>query len=414
MTMTIQAAHDNLVRAKVCYDRGGVNHHWVCPAKWDYDKVLETCDAVESYLIAGKFTDIMDQAFCCKFREQLIARSEELRNQGAHAATMQCSSCKDMQRQLASIERTLTKFVANSSETFDMKEENCQLREKLARMMERCQQQEKYSEILSTENTRLRGELSDLMSKVFAGLAQSTGDGRRAWQSAPHQPDCEENVSDAIDGSWVFPRNQGCAFFAMDASSDDAISWISVGTQHPHCFMSDSIFKTMSGQSTFFLPAHELQKGSIVVADDGQTLLEVAAVPETHETDKVIELQAGDATLSVTRDHRIPVAKKEQAGKRSEVQASELKQGDIVFVNGHPAELASIREIKFSQKVGVIKIVFKPDLPVGVFSCPPMISSKGGKKKPLRRSGMSKRGQTDTELNARISIPDTAPGEYRD
>jgi hypothetical protein len=59
-------------------------------------------------------------------------------------------------------------------------------------------------------------------------------------------------------------------------------------------------------------------------------------------------------------------------------------------------------------------MAFKPDLSVGVFTCPPMISSKGYKVKSLRRSGMNKRGQSGTEAISCKSIPDTAPGEYDD
>jgi TPP-dependent indolepyruvate ferredoxin oxidoreductase alpha subunit len=88
--------------------------------------------------------------------------------------------------------------------------------------------------------------------------------------------------------------------------------------------VSDAIFKTKSGQSTFFLPARELQKGSLVVADDGQTLLEVVTTPERHETDTIVELHAGDAVLCVTKDHRIPRLL-EKSGQRHEVQAAELK-----------------------------------------------------------------------------------------
>ena len=59
----------------------------------------------------------------------------------------------------------------------------------------------------------------------------------------------------------------------------------------------------------------------------------------------------------------------------------------------------------------VLKITFKPDIPVAVFMEPAAISSKGHKR-PLRRSGMNRRQLRDAKDH--LSIPDTEGGIYSD
>jgi len=102
---------------------------------------------------------------------------------------------------------------------------------------------------------------------------------------------------------------------------DDVASILSGSSQwsvKQHCFMSDAIFKTCSGDTNFYLMGKNLKKGSQVVAGDGKTLLEVAASPEICPATEVVNLQAGGATLRVTPDHpRASPRCKRRAGQDS-------------------------------------------------------------------------------------------------
>jgi hypothetical protein len=183
------------------------------------------------------------------------------------------------------------------------------------------------------------------------------------------------------DGSALGQSTQPCQVDdAPSASSECASSVISLGTQLTHCFMLDTVFKTVSGENVFYLPAQELQKGSQVLADDDKTIVEIVNVPELYESDRTIELSAGDALLRVTPDHRIP-AFQETGGELCDIQASNLMPTNKVLVNGLPTPLSSVKETRLACKTKVLKLAFKPDVPVGAFSCPQAISSKGSKKK---------------------------------
>merc|ERR1711920_723490 len=112
----------------------------------------------------------------------------------------------------------------------------------------------------------------------------------------------------------------------------------------------------------YYLPAQHLAKGSNVIAHDGETVLTVVDL-EQHESDKVIELRAGDASLSVTPDHRV-FALPGASGIPCDVKAKELKQGDRIFVNSMPVQLISAEEVTLPQKQAVFKITLNPDMPV--------------------------------------------------
>jgi len=167
---------------------------------------------------------------------------------------------------------------------------------------------------------------------------------------------------------------------APDALCDCGCSFISIGTQLTHCFMLDTMLKTVSGESVLYLPAQGLQKGSQIMADDDKTIVEIVNVPELHESDRFIELSAGDAVLRVTPDHRIP-AFQDAGGELCEIQASDLMPTNTVLVNGVPTPLSSVKETRLACKTKVLKLAFKLDVPVGAFSCPQAISSNGSKNK---------------------------------
>ena len=194
-------------------------------------------------------------------------------------------------------------------------------------------------------------------------------------------------------------------------------SWFSV---KPDCFMADAIFKTRSSGVDFFLMGRDLRKGSQVVAADDETILEVCEPPVLSQAKETVRLQAGAATLRVTADHPVQVTAVDGAVEDGEgkgggcyVPAGSLKPGALVMVDS--GELTALTDV--TTETGdceVLKIAFKPNRPVAVFSCPPCILSKGANSKPTtRRAKMGRRrGQASTEEetadDGRASMPNTA------
>jgi len=194
-------------------------------------------------------------------------------------------------------------------------------------------------------------------------------------------------------------------------------SWFSV---KPDCFMPDAIFKTRTGGIEHFLRGSELQKGSQVVAGDDETILEVCEAPVLCQTKEIVRLQAGAVTLRVTADHPVQVPAEEGPKEGGEgggscryVPAGSLKRGALVMLDsGEPAALTGLASE--SGDFEVLKLAFKPNRSVAVFSCPPCILSKGANTKPaIRRAKMGqRRGQgsmaEENSDDGRASMPNTA------
>ena len=199
-----------------------------------------------------------------------------------------------------------------------------------------------------------------------------------------------------------------------EAASSSAVlshsSWFSV---KPDCFMADAIFKTRSSGVDFFLMGRDLRKGSQVVAGDDETILEVCEAP-------VVRLQAGAATLRVTPEHAVQVPAADGGmeggaggGSCRYVPAGSLKPGALVMLDSaEPMALTGVASESGEHEV--LKLAFKPNRSVAVFSCPPCILSKGANSKPaIRRAKMGQRrgqGSTATEDadDGRASMPNTA------
>ena len=178
-----------------------------------------------------------------------------------------------------------------------------------------------------------------------------------------------------------------------------------------NCFMLDAIFKC---RMDVFREGSDLQKGSQVLAGDGETVLEVVEISKEARTKKVVDLQAGAATLRVTPDHPVQVPDENgQAGCRLYMPAGKLKVGDFVMLDsGEPVALTTAETLPMECKV--LKIVFKPDLPVAIFSSPSCILSKGHRKLQNRRSVRGRGKEPADPIDEGASIPDTAAGEYMD
>ncbi|CAK9000863.1 unnamed protein product, partial [Durusdinium trenchii] len=192
----------------------------------------------------------------------------------------------------------------------------------------------------------------------------------------------------------------------LDPTSDSGSSvcssgsWIDVGSQGSCCFLPDTYFTVLMEDGEVLAPARRLFQGASVVAANGRTT-EVTFPPEQHQVHAVIELQAGDAFLVVSPDHRILVP------GNVTVQAQDLHVGSEVILDGNLAALTSLKW-KVEPTI-VLKIGFKPDLPVAAFLRPPAILSKGFRQKPFRR-GIRKKASTFAQGDDALTIltmPDT-------
>ncbi|CAK9043297.1 Arylesterase [Durusdinium trenchii] len=198
-------------------------------------------------------------------------------------------------------------------------------------------------------------------------------------------------ISDACsDASWVQIQQDQATPMQLSASSG-----FSVDTSGPRCFVLDTIFKTPTGS----LSGPELSKGAEILAADGSTVLKVASDPEPHTARGTVILEAQEAQLRVTRDHRIPLA----SGHL--VSAAQLKVGDEVVADGVPTKLTAVDFVP--GEVPVLKITFQPDLPVAVFHPRPCIHSHGHKPKKTRRGRTGKYFRAVKDGADAWSVPDT-------
>ena len=177
-------------------------------------------------------------------------------------------------------------------------------------------------------------------------------------------------------------------------------SWTHVTSGQPCCYPPDTYFKVVTDDGEICgKPAKMLFKGTCVVAADG-TVIEVLYPPEQHQVDAVIKLQAGSAFLVVSPDHRILIP-----GNKT-IQAKELEEGSEVFLDGTKAT-AKLTSVEWNLvPTMVVKIAFKPDIPVAAFMWSPSILSKGSRNKPRVRRGTSTR---TPEGGDALTIPDTEP-----
>ena len=183
-----------------------------------------------------------------------------------------------------------------------------------------------------------------------------------------------------------------------DSSSNCTVgSWTHVTSGQPCCFLQDTYFKVVTDDGQIFCPAKMLFKGSRVIAADG-TVVEVLYPPEQHQVDAVIKLQVGSASLVVSPDHRILIP-----GNKT-IQAKDLEVGSEVLLDGTEAKLTNFEWNQVPTMV--MKIAFKPDIPVAAFMCAPSILSKGSRNKPRVRRGTSSRTPDGGDA---LTVPDTEP-----
>ncbi|CAK9002419.1 unnamed protein product [Durusdinium trenchii] len=201
--------------------------------------------------------------------------------------------------------------------------------------------------------------------------------------------DSKSMQASSIYTSSRFPDSHEASSSSSDCSSD---SWVHVASE---CFSPDTCFTVLLPDGPVLAPASSLYQGAQVVAAEGR-ITEVAYPPEQHQVHAVIELQAGDTSLVVSRDHRMCVPVRT-------VEAHELRVGSEVILDCSRAT-GTITSVKWRHEPTIVlKIGFKPDFPVPAFARPPAMLSKGFRSKPLRR-GLRKAPGTSEDAP---SIPDT-------
>jgi len=195
-------------------------------------------------------------------------------------------------------------------------------------------------------------------------------------------------------------------------SAQSSAQSFSMSQSGPHCFMPFTLFKMATVGTR--VPASDLKIGSRIMAADGVTVLEVSSVVP-NKAREVLQLEAGEAKLTVTGTHRMLVPHRGDSGKASEVPAGRLNVGDAILCKTHDGasiaqELTSVLVMVGEEDIDVLQIAFVPDVPVAVFEEPSMsLLSKGFRKKKTRRTYKQKAGRDGTD-----SIPDTAAGDYSD
>lgn len=138
---------------------------------------------------------------------------------------------------------------------------------------------------------------------------------------------------------------------------------------------------------------------------------------KVHRCQEVLQLEAGEAKLTVTGNHRLMVPAMEGHQGVQDMLATKLGIGDVVIcktAEGSTVEREItdilVMTVEDSEQFEVFEITFKPDVPVAVFQVPSeILLSKGFKKKPARHAIKAKAGNTET-----VSVAGTAAGEYTD
>ena len=109
----------------------------------------------------------------------------------------------------------------------------------------------------------------------------------------------------------------------VDEDRASVLSGSSGCSVQQNCFMLDAIFKC---RMDVLREGRDLQKGSQVLAGDGETVLEVVEIKEARTTE-VVDLKAAGATLPVTPDHPVQVPRCMWQGGTPSLLASGQAEG---------------------------------------------------------------------------------------
>eukprot|EP00928_Gymnodinium_smaydae_P063544 TRINITY_DN47099_c0_g1_i1.p1 TRINITY_DN47099_c0_g1~~TRINITY_DN47099_c0_g1_i1.p1 ORF type:complete len:243 (-),score=6.89 TRINITY_DN47099_c0_g1_i1:290-1018(-) len=199
------------------------------------------------------------------------------------------------------------------------------------------------------------------------------------------------------------------------SSCRSCVSFISAAPA-PHstcrCYLPETLFQLSSGQH---VPACQLSEHTHVTSADGG-VTRVMRITVLQPTDReLVELRTeSGAALVVTASHKVA-----QPENRSAI-AGAMKLDDVILCSSGSERLAHVA--KFVRTVGVVEIIFHPNVPVETF-LPPMdviltfgsspqsqdvaVPSHNSRTSKLRRGGMRLRGRSRREQDDRNSVPDT-------
>ena len=300
------------------------------------------------------------------------------------------------------------------TESVSAEEGRSELRLEKAVLLERCEQLRQQLSKEEAERSAMLGRMQGLWEEKATYKERCRQlECQLAKANPPHCSSPSVHASLTCQGPAPSGQQSDLSEYIL---VDEPPSWFSV---KPDCFMADAIFKTRSSGVDFFLMGRDLQKGSQVVAGDGETILEVCEAPVLSQAKGFVRLQAGAAMLEVTPEHpvQVPATAGMEGGAGGGscryVPAGSLEPGALVMLDS--GEHAALTDV--TTETGdceVLKIAFNPNRPVAVFSCPPCILSKGANSKPTtRRAKMGRRrGQASTEEetadDGRASMPNTA------
>jgi hypothetical protein len=179
----------------------------------------------------------------------------------------------------------------------------------------------------------------------------------------------------------------GCADGAFFAPSRYVPSLTSIASPlncTRRCFIKDTLLKTLNNQ---LVPAQQLQLYAQVCSSEGQALRVRGIEVHLPEEREIVELRAGEASLTVTGSHRVMV---QHNGEVKTSFAEMLQEGDEVVCMGGAHRLDVVR--KYTRCVEVVEIVFDPDDPVEAFLLPP--------------TSILTKGQTRSEYSVSHSLSD--------
>ena len=352
------------------------------------------------------------QQECGRLTDGLSVAASELQ-----AVREELDKCREQCQQLEHRAAAAEAEAADSqSKLLQAQGESCEYRARCEQLQKRLAAGEKASghtpdlQALLVENAEEKGMYKERCRHLQRQLAEAKEEARRLRGGISLHPTFAQHGPGASSSEESNSNVEDYIFVDEETSSELSLSsWFSV---KPHCFMLDAIFKTRSGDTVHFLPARELMKGSQVVAGDDDTILEVAEAPKVCKATETVQLQAGAASLQVTRDHLVQVTDaKGELGGGLYLPAGDLKLGDMVVLDsGEPEALTAVNKV--SADCEVLKLVFKPDLPVAVFSRPTCILTKAHKKTPsTRRGGMCPKGKRVVGQTVETAVTE---GDYMD
>ena len=396
-------------------------------------KCKEQCEELASRAARAEemqkeLRQVEEEHFRCQEQcRELVSRLQKAEAEASeHAKTKErlVQAESDAAQKQLEVQRLQQDESRGFTESVSAEEGRLELRLEKAVLLERCEQLRQQLSKEEAERSAMLGRMQVLWEEKATYKERCRQLERQlAKTKPPHCSSPSDHSSLTCQGPAPSGQESDLSEYILvedDMASCSSIlsrsSWFSV---KPDCFMADAIFKTRSSGVDFFLMGRDLRKGSQVVAADNETILEVCEPPVLSQAKETVRLQAGAATLRVTAEHPVQVTAVDGAMEDGDgkggcyAPAGSLKPGDLVMLDS--GEHTALTDV--TSETGdceVLKIAFKPNRPVAVFSCPPCILSKGANSKPTtRRAKMGRRrGQASTEEenadDGRASMPNTA------